>query len=517
MKLIPNLAPIDKKAIETCGIPGLLLMEAAGQAVAQRVKAIADENHWNNPEVVIVCGSGNNGGDGFVCARHLANWGFKCVTVLHTAPTEKYQGDAKTNLDQLDDYPLEINLIEQVDDVLGPCQEADIVVDALFGSGLTREVSGLYHSIIEVINASDAVVVAVDMPSGVQGETGRIMGIAVKAHYTVTFACAKPGLFLYPGKGCTGSVEIIDIGIPQELIDEDPSRIYIITRQWAKDNLPYRANESHKYQFGHVLVIAGSKPMPGAAIMASEAALRSGAGIVRLASPQSALDQMQLMPEIIHHPLPDNGKGIINKDALESLVPLFDSVSTIILGPGIGTDDETVGFVQNFLESLQNQFKGTVVIDADGLNCLNKLEIPPVLNDRIILTPHLGECARLTGLDKEIIQANLLEAAFRTAEKYQAIITLKSATTIICDSDRAYWINPTGNHGMATAGTGDILTGMIAGLAAQGISPQNAACLGVYLHGLSGDIGAKELTPYCLTATDILRYLPQALHHVIYS
>jgi ADP-dependent NAD(P)H-hydrate dehydratase / NAD(P)H-hydrate epimerase len=514
VKLIPNLAPIDKKAIEELGIPGLTLMEAAGCEVTKAVQRIIDAQRLVSPLIVVVCGKGNNGGDGYVCARLLAAQRQCEVVVILTATPKDMTEDSLTNFNRLQEHALTLvpaNALEQVEGFL---HRAAIVVDALFGSGLSRPVEGESRELIKAINRSEATVVSVDLPSGIQGATGAVLGVAVKADETVTFAVPKPGLYLCPGKAYAGHIDVVDIGIPQALIDADPSRVFLLTPEDIITELPKREACTHKYSYGAVLVIAGSRDMPGAAQMCAEAALRTGAGIVKLAAPESALVHMELPPEIVRYSLPETEAGILGPKSLQALENAWDKISVVALGPGITQQPDTVRFMEGLLPILLNKFGGPVVLDADGLNCLSQLSVPYTLSERFILTPHLGECVRLTGLDKTEVEENLLEAARKTSERYSATVVLKSASTVIYNTQGNCWINATGNPGMATAGSGDILTGMIAGLLAQGLSPISAARVGVYLHGAAGDKAAEALTEYCMTATDLTRYLPKAIRQL---
>lgn len=514
MKLIPNLAPIDRKAVEDCGIASLTLMENAGQQVALEVHHVLSGNFRS--VVTILCGRGNNAGDGFVCAKYLQQMGYQKICVVTMALESDLSHDARTNFKLLPSSVQIISAFQHLPQTLQvQLDQSDILVDALFGSGLARSIEGHYRDVIDMMNQSSAVILAIDLPSGINSETGAIMGIAVKADYTVTFAVSKPGLHLIPGKAYAGLVKVVDIGIPKTLIESDLSRIELLSAEMVKQLLPKRSLISHKYMYGSVLVIAGSRAMPGAAVMTAEAALRAGVGIVTLAAPESAFLSMQLRPEIIRLPLPETEQGVIVPAAIEILQPVLQKVTTIAIGPGLTTQEQAVCFVQSFLIMLRDNFSGQVVIDADGLNALSLLSPSPQLSASFILTPHLGEAARLLGTGKRLLENNLLSAGCTMMERYQAAVVLKSASTVIVDLDKRFWINSTGNPGMATAGSGDVLTGLIAGFAAQGLSPQEAAIVGVYLHGLAGDKAAEALTEYCLTATDILHYLPGAIKAVL--
>ncbi len=514
MKLIPNLTPIDNKAIEELGIPSILLMEEAGRRVALRVHRLAEDMKLKLPQVTVICGKGRNGGDGFVAARRLAMMGTCQVAVIHAAPVEEMAGDTLVNFNLLKHYPITLYYGMMHDHLADLLSRSHIVVDALFGSGLCRPIEGNYRDLVNAMNDCGAFNVAVDVPSGIHSATGEVLGVAVQADFTVTFAAPKPGLYLHPGKSCAGIVEVVDIGIPPMLIEEDPSRIFLVTPHMVKNRLPRRKGLSHKYSYGTVLVVAGSRDMPGAAAMTAEAALKAGAGIVVLACPASAFQRMQLSSEIVCLSLPETDEGVIAPEAFETLRFSWNRVHTVAIGPGMTHHPSAVQFMDKFLNYLRFDFDGPVVIDADGLNCLSMMQQTPALSSRFILTPHLGECSRLIPMDKAAIQNDLLAACQRTAEKYKATMVLKSASTVIFGSNQRHWINPTGNPGMATAGSGDILTGFVAGLLAQGLAPDRAARVGVYLHGLAGDKAADELTQYCLTATDLIRYLPQAIQQL---
>lgn len=514
LKLIPDLAPIDKKAIEELGIPSLLLMEEAGRLVALRIHKLIQQMGEVRPTVTIVCGKGNNGGDGFVCARRLAMFDSCWVNVVHVAPIEEMSIDAQTNFKLLGYYPVNIvatHSLEQVDELLSQSQ---FIVDALFGSGLKRPIEGLYQDLIQAINTSGAVNIAIDLPSGVQSATGNVLGSAIRADYTLTFGAPKPGLFLYPGKEHAGQVEVVNIGIPRQLIESDPSKLYLISPEKVASLMPNRPGSSHKYQFGNVLIIAGSKDMPGAAAMTAEACLRAGAGMVTLACPSSSFDRMQLSEEVICLSLPESAYGVVIPEAFDVLKEYFHKFDTIAVGPGMKAVPESTQFFEKLLDYLIHTHKGGVVIDADGLNCLAQMQNPPKLGERFILTPHLGECSRLLKQDKHTIQQDLMLACQKTAEKYHATIILKSSSTVIHRLGDRTWVNPTGNAGMATAGSGDILTGFVSGFLAQGLRPDRAARVSVYLHGMAGDKAAEELTQFCMTATDLIRFLPLAIKQV---
>ena len=532
MKLISNLHDIDQKAIAQAGIPAGALMESAGNAVAQAVQAHSHAKQLG----VIVCGPGNNGGDGFVCARKLYEAGYQSVSVIYTAET--YRHEALANLEKLMlslPIPL-VNAEKQADLALSHIGEADFIVDALFGSGLARPISGLEARLVSAINARrhahSAWVLAVDLPSGIDGATGQVLGCAVQADATVTLAAVKPGLYLQPGKLHAGAVSLADIGIPNALIAEDESPFRLIAAADAQAWLPPRRADSHKYNHGNVLVIAGSHAMPGAAILCSEAAMSAGAGLVTLAAPAGVFQQVSLMPEVMRLHLPDAAQlGEASVAVIQEAISAKKD-TTVVIGPGLGQSESTRQAVLSLLAHLKT-LTIPVIVDADGLNALS--HHPLVLNERFILTPHVGECARLLGVEGATVSANLLQAAAQVRDKYGAQVVLKSASTVIATigsgaSSGLTWISPTGNPGMATAGSGDVLSGIISAMAAQRFAQSQfqgegqssssddawqAAPLGVYLHGLAGDAAAEALTPYGMRASSITQHLPQAFRQVL--
>lgn len=514
MKLIPNLSEIDRKAVLQAGIPAAQLMETAGGMIAKAVETFCEP--LDNG--VVICGPGNNGGDGFVCARKLQQAGFQHVSVIFTGG--RYQQESLTNFEQLMGLPIKvIDARNQTDLALFRIRDAAFVVDALFGSGLSWPIEGLEAQLIEAINQRhrehQAWVLAVDIPSGIDGVSGKILGAAVEADRTVTFAAAKPGLYLFPGKAHAGEVELADIGIPPNLIEEDESPIRLITPETAYQWLPVRQAESHKYSYGHLLVVAGSKAMPGAAQLCTEAAMRSGAGLVTLASPESALHQLRLLPEILRLPL---GGDHLGKAALSDILKVLPGkYAGLLIGPGLGQEPETFESAVQLVE-MAHKLDLPVVIDADGLNALAQHGLP-FMNERFILTPHVGECARLLETDNASVQSDLLAAAEALRAKSGANVVLKSAATVIATADGLLWISPTGNPGMATAGSGDVLSGIIAAMAVQRqarqLSIPEAAPLGVYLHGLSGDAAVEEYTTHGLHASVISHYLPNAFKEIL--
>lgn len=503
---------LDRTAINDLGIPGVVLMENAGLQVVEEIHKII-----GNPmgkTVTVFAGKGNNGGDGFVIARHLLNAGAE-VKIMLFAETTDVAGDAKVNLDILlamgyKVYPIvkpnSLNIIKLA------MVYTDLIVDAVFGTGFKGAVSEHVGNVIDIINSSGKTVVAVDIPSGLEANTGRVYGPCVRATSTVTFAHAKVGLLVQEGPEYVGKLTVADISIPPKLVDSLGIKRYLTTPELVKKIMPVRKPDGHKGTYGRVLVVGGSDGLSGAAAMASMAALRAGAGLVTLAVPASLHDLMEVkLTEVMTKPLPETGEKSISAEAGPGVREMLNGSDVLALGPGISTNSGTVDFVRELLQGLDKP----AVIDADGLNAL--VGTTGILNNcrgPVILTPHPGEMARLLGIKIEEVQNNRIEIALEAAGKWNAIVVLKGYRTVICAPDGTTYVNPTGNPGMATGGTGDVLTGIIAGFLGQGLVPVEAAAAGVYFHGLAGDIAAKDKGILSLTAGDILDYLPMAIKGV---
>ena len=505
-----EIRQLDQEAIEKLGIPGVVLMENAGLHVVR----VMNERYLKlkKKKVLIVCGKGNNGGDGFVVARHLDNQGVE-VRVTLLAEKQHLKGEAKINCDVVEkmDIPIvEITSNEQLPAFRNLLQQTDIVVDAILGTGLHDAVKGLYKHIIESINKSQKPIIAVDIPSGLSADTGVVYGSCIKADVTVTFAVPKRGVILYPAADHVGDLKVVDIGIPKQLVRNSTMKVHLLQQNDIQGVFRKRAPNSHKGTYGHVLMIAGSTGKSGAALMAGRSALRTGAGLVTLAIPENLRVPLEIPTlEVMTAPLPETIKGSISIDAYDEIINLSQNKRVVALGPGLSTHPSTVELIFRLIRTLTIP----MVIDADGINAI--AQNPDVLLEAkapVILTPHPGEMARLVPNTR--IQNNRIPVAQRTAQKYNSYIVLKGVRTVIASPDGKVFINPTGNPGMATAGTGDILTGMIAGLISQNTLPVEAAKAGVYLHGLAGDLVAKERGEYGLVAGDTLDAIPYAIKHI---
>ncbi|MCL5289772.1 MAG: NAD(P)H-hydrate dehydratase [Bacillota bacterium] len=504
-----EMKEIDRRAMEQFGIPGIVLMENAGLRVVEVIQELFKE--VKGKVFSILVGKGNNGGDGLVVARHLHNRGAQ-VKVLLLADPEEFQGDARVNLTiwQRMGQPLyQVHQVNGINMVKVALLNTDMVVDALYGTGFYGSVNEKVSRVIELINASRVPVLAVDIPSGLEADTGRANGPCIRAHHTVTFGLPKIGLVVEPGAGYAGKLHVVDISLPKTLTESKDIARQLLTREMIAPWFKSRQSEAHKGTYGRVLVVAGSRGMTGAARMAAKAALRAGAGLVTLALPESSQPvAAAAIDEAMTRGLPETPAGTLALAALEPILAACGSADVLVTGPGIGSHPETVELIRTLLPKLTIP----VVLDADAINAvagaadlLAKLQVPA------ILTPHPGEMGRLLDLPVAEVQENRLDFARAAAKKWNLVAVLKGARTVIGAPDGSLYINPTGNPGMATAGSGDILAGLIAGLLAQGFSPEQAAAAGVYLHGSAGDLAADRLGQPSTIAGDILEFLPKAM------
>lgn len=495
---------LDEKTIKECGIPGVVLMENAGRGAA-----VLAQDHFGNMagrRVAVICGRGNNGGDGFVIARVFKGWGADPIIYL-LGRKDQVEGDAAVNLAAASKINLEIVEITEGSGLEGLTLPGfDLIVDAILGIGLNSEVRGLYKDVIGLINGSGRPVLAVDIPSGLDADTGRIWGSAVRADLTVTFGLPKAGLFLSPGEELVGALEVVDIGIPPHILDESGPAWELLLEENLKGVLRPRSRDGHKGHYGHVLVVAGSVGKTGAAAMTAEASARSGAGLVTLAVPAS-LNQIleQKVTEVMTEPLPESEPGFLAKEAAGRILELAQDKSVLALGPGLSTQSGAVEVVRELVKSCELP----MVVDADGLNALADAgEILKKAKGEVVLTPHPGEMARLAGCSTSDIQADRIKTALKFAEDQGVVLVLKGYRTMIGVPDGRAFLNTTGGPHMASGGMGDILTGMIAGLISQGLSPLNAARLGVFAHGLAADQVAETKGTVGLLASDLLPWLP---------
>jgi ADP-dependent NAD(P)H-hydrate dehydratase / NAD(P)H-hydrate epimerase len=496
------MTELDKLSIQKYHIPGLILMENAGKGIAQVV--IDFLGTATGKRVCIFCGPGNNGGDGYVIARHLKNSGC-LIDVYVTAVREKIKGDALTQLTILENNATEIHFIQDIPVLEKP----DLLIDALLGSGASGPLTGLYAKIVDYANSLSIPILSVDIPTGVNADTGDVSNPTIKANITATLAVPKIGLLLPPGRMHTGKLVVIDISMPEEVMTFKPPHTWWLEAQDIPSMLPQRASDAYKNQCGAVAVVAGSIGFTGAAALTSEAVLRAGAGLCYLCSPQSLNSIYEIkLTEVITWPFDDAGTGYLHNGCLPELIPKLHEQNAIAIGPGLGHHIKTVELVHKLLTSLNKP----VVLDADGLNaCAGSTDLLKNYPGPLVITPHPGELSRLTGLSTKEILANRTEISKRFAGEWGLTLVLKGAPSIIALKNGDIFINSTGNAGMATAGSGDVLTGLIAGLIAQGASVENATIAGVYLHGLAGDYASQQLGQMSMLAGDILQNIPQAL------
>lgn len=505
MKILsPNrMKQYDHFAINTWGIPGPVLMENAGRSTYRLLK---EEYLEPGMAMAVVCGRGNNGGDGFVIARYAARDGFPTTVFLLCEPSD-LKGDALLNMQLFRSLPGTIVAVSnrELDDL----DQFDIIVDAIFGTGLTKDVRGLERQAIEAINGCDGTVIAVDIPSGLEAERGVPLGTAVKAAHTYTYGYAKLGQIMYPGAVYTGRLTVVDISLPPSAEENVGIDAFLVDGDTLRGFYRPRAPHSHKGTFGHVAVVAGSTGKSGAAIMASQAALKIGAGLVTAAVPAILGPVVEAkLTEVMKYPVQDEGTGQFLVSSYETLRAFVEDKDIIVIGPGLGASDETSEVVRRLYAEVDKPF----VVDADGVNAF--VGHPDAIKKRrgqAVFTPHPGEFGRVTGKTPSQVNAERLALGKAFVEEYGVILVLKGARTTIFSDDGRIFINPTGNPALAKGGTGDILTGFVGGLASQGYSLLESALFGTYLHGYIADTWVETHTDMDLLAGDLLDGLGEAL------
>jgi len=494
---------IDRATAERFGVPTLTLMENAGTAVANA----AVEWFPKARRIVIVCGKGNNGGDGFVAARKLVEAGKDVATLLLADPAE-VGGDASEMLSKINSPLHQVRSGEEIGRYLA---EADLIIDGILGTGFRPPVSGLYSEAIQAINSATAPVLAIDIPSGADADAMAPAGDALiaRADCVVTFTAPRPAhIFAHFTRGRT---RVVSIGSPNEAVTSELG-MQVISAADFSELLKPRSPEGHKGKYGHVLVVGGSLGKTGAAGMAGLSALRAGAGLVTIATARSAQAMVAAVaPELMTEPLAETGAGTMSLTALEygRLDRLVRQKDVLAIGPGISRHTDT----EQFVRAVVPRYKVPTVIDADGLNAFEGRTEELDGTDRVlVLTPHPGEMARLTGLSTAEIQQDRISTARKFAIEHKLYLVLKGHRTIVAMPDGCVWVNPTGNPGMATGGTGDVLTGLVAGLLAQsGSDAARAVIAGVYLHGLAGDIACERMGEQAMIATDLIAAMPEAI------
>jgi len=498
---VDQMRSLDRYAIEKLAIPEEILMENAGEA---SYFVILNEFGVTNKKFVIICGIGNNGGDGFVVARKIHSTGGD-VKVFILGDVNKFKGAAKKNLDIISGLQIEIRHVESVDLIKSDVLHCDAIVDAIFGTGLTRNVEGLYKDVIRLINKSRKKVFSVDIPSGINGDTGEIMSAAVTADYTVTFGLPKIGNMLFPGYEHCGKLYVSHISFPPSLYNKDSIKVGI------NDDikLPPKNRIAHKGDFGEVLFIAGASSYFGAPYYSAFSFLKAGGGYSRLAAPISVTPFIANKgSEIVFIPQKETDSGSISLENRDALFELSEKMDMVVMGPGLSLNEET----QQLARELAKKIEKPLLIDGDGLTAVSKdLDTLKQRKAPTLLTPHMGEMSRITKMSVGDLDKNKIDILQSTSKELNSIIVLKGAHSLIGYPDERVYINMSGNPGMASAGSGDVLTGTIAAMFGLGLSIEDAVRKGVFIHGFSSDLAARELGEDGITAQDILNYLPLAM------
>ncbi|HIH40400.1 MAG TPA: NAD(P)H-hydrate dehydratase [Halobacteria archaeon] len=504
---VAQMRNLDRTASERFGLSEDILMENAGYSVFSFIRK---KIGLNDKKFLIFAGTGNNGGDGLVIGRKIFAEGGH-IKIFIIGDKERLKGAAKKNYDILlnmgadvEEIVEAINLIEKIRKEI---IHADLIIDSIFGTGITREVTGVHKEIIRLINSIGKSVLSVDIPSGINGDTGIVMGDAVRADYTITLGTPKIGNLLYPGFNYSGKLFLSHISFPSSLYDSD--ELYIAIN--SPIPLPSRENDSHKGSFGKVLFVAGSSKYLGAPYFSSLSFLKSGGGLSYLATPKSISSLIANKgSEIVVLPQKETKDGCLSLKCAEELINFSKNVDMAVIGPGLSLNKETKRLVIELVREIEKP----VLIDGDGITAVSE-EIG-ILKDRketTIITPHLGEMTRLTDINKEEISKDKINVLKKTTEELNSIIVLKGAHSLVGYTDGRVYINTNGNPGMATAGSGDVLTGTIPAMFGLGLDIKDAVRIGVYIHGLSGDIAAENKGMDGITATDIMEHLPDAMRY----
>jgi NAD(P)H-hydrate epimerase len=500
---------IDRRATARFGVPAIVLMENAGLRMLEALQRI--DGDLSSRRLLLLCGKGNNGGDTFVLARHLHNRGIPFAALLFGRRRE-VRGSAGVNLralERLGEAPREVTGRGEWKACRGLLESCDLIVDGILGTGLSRPVQGFLASVIEEVNQARALVVAVDVPSGLSGDTQEIPGPCVRADHTVTFVRPKLPHVLPPAEQMCGRVQIADIGLPHEAVVAEGIDLDLLQAEELAALIPKRRPDSHKGDYGHALVIAGSRGKGGAARLAALGALRAGSGLVTAAVPgglQSGFVSRAM--EVMTEGLPETADGTLAESGLTRLLALLEGKHAIAIGPGLTTHPET----RRLVREVVRRARVPVVLDADGVNAFVGEETALSGRKRpLVLTPHPGEMGRLLGTSGRDVQSRRLSLAREFARRHRCHLVLKGYRSLLATPGGMVHVNPTGNPGMATGGSGDVLTGLLVGLLAQGIEMSAAARLAVYLHGLAGDLAAAEVGEAPLIARDILQHFPAAL------
>ena len=500
---VEQIRNLDRKAIDRYKTPDRLLMENAGGALHS---VIHSEFGIKGKRFIVFCGIGNNGGDGFVVARKLHSNGGE-VTVFLLGDNKKLTGCAKDNFDTISTLPIQIEKVLSMEQLITYVADCDAIVDAIFGTGLVRDVGGIYEEVIELINESGKTVFSADIPSGVNGDNGQVMGCAIKADYTVTFGLPKLGNLLYPGFELCGKLYVTHISFSPSLYDTD--EIKVETNNPLP--IPIRSEDTHKGSYGKALFIAGSSNYLGAPYFAALSFLKAGGGLSYLASPGSITNFLATKgSEIVFAPQRETEMGSLSVEAKDDLLEFSKRADMVVMGPGLSLNEETRQLVRELAPLIEKP----LIIDGDGITAISEnIDLIKKRKNVTILTPHLGEMSRIIKTGITEINANKTPLLTKACHELNAVIILKGAHTLIGLPDERIYINMSGNPGMATAGSGDILVGTIAAMFGLGFSLEESTRMGVFLHGLAGDLAMRDMGEDGIIAGDIMSYLPEALRY----
>ncbi len=504
-----QMRAIDESAIQGMGIPGLTLMENAGRGIATVIRDRIFDGDVTGKQVGIVCGRGNNGGDGFVVGRYLAEWRAQ-VEFFLIGESAGVKGDAETNLKRAIQMELPVTQLRD-DSPLPDWNQFDLLVDAIFGTGFRGPISGKAADVVDEMVRSEVRIAAVDSPSGLEANNGIVDGSIISASNTISLACSKRGQWMWPGRRHVGMLDVVDIGIPPEAVAAEKVQLSQITEEFVRFSIPQRLPEGHKGTFGKALIVGGSAGMSGAVALAANACMRCGVGLTYAGVPSSLADVIDIKAtEPVVLPLPEvNKRRVLALRGLGEIVKVFGNVDAIAIGPGLSRHHETQELVRRLVA---RRCKPTV-LDADGLNAFEKDQaiLAEPSEHPLIITPHVGEMARLLGRSTESIASDRETAAREAATRFHCIAVMKGAPTFIGEPGGQVFLNPTGNSGMGSGGVGDVLTGIIVSFIAQGCEPLSAALMGVYIHGLAGDFAAADVGERSMVASDMISALPDVL------
>ncbi|EGD46398.1 carbohydrate kinase, YjeF related protein [Ruminiclostridium papyrosolvens DSM 2782] len=509
-----EMGMIDKYCIDNIGIPGIVLMENAALKVVEHVNLYLEKEHPLPIHAVIIAGKGNNAGDAFAAARHLFIQGKK-IELYCLFGKEVLTGDAKLNFEIMETVGVPVKYLgvnATKEELCSDIEKAELVLDGIFGTGFRGEIQGIIRQVADAVNRYSRHTISIDIASGIDSATGRTSEACIKADKTVTFQCPKIGQLVYPGADYTGELIVESIGMPRQAVEYIPETTTWVDREVVRSLIPSRKAEYNKGNCGKVAVVSGSTGMAGSGCLTAKASLRTGSGLVYMAVPSKLINVCQtVVPEAVAVNLTDS-IDIISEKSLNEITELLRKCDVAAIGPGLSSEKG----LYNIIKRLAETSDLPVVLDADALNIIaQNTEMFGAFKNQVVVTPHPGEMSRLTGLDISYIQDNRTEVAKKFAALWGVTVVLKGARTVIADKKGHVYINSTGNAGMATAGSGDSLTGIIASLVGQGATAVYAAVAGVYLHGLAGDIAARCKGEYGLNAMDIVENIPAAIIETI--